>query len=97
MQTLTDLVATAQDRWIETVASWQEPVVEGLRSWSGTVDGILPSGLTERLPQPAAWARRSFELAEKSLHAQRDLVVQLLDAATPAAAGATEPAASSAS
>lgn len=79
-----DVIATAQDQFLAALQSAQSAVLEGVRLWSGAVDGVVATDLLnsvpglDKVPSPATYAALRMDFAEKLLAHQREFIEQLL-------------------
>ena len=82
---LTEIVDTVHQQVLDAVKAAQDVAVSNVRSWTETVERVLPeeprARLAERLPAVPEAVDRAFEAAEQLLEAQHRIVVRLLEAA----------------
>jgi hypothetical protein len=88
MPTMTnDYVQAAQEQTLKSIRETQQAVVEAVRTWSETVEKIVPAApplpLAEEMPTPQEILQTSFDFAEQLLKAQREFAENVLAAASP--------------
>jgi hypothetical protein len=85
--TTLDRLTQTQDKVIETVESFQQPVVEAVRKAVDLVEDRLPELPTERLTAQLPTAREvvdnQFAFAARLLEATHQLTLAVLDAVEP--------------
>ncbi len=87
-----DIITGAQDQFLDALKSTQSTVLEGVKLWSGAVNGLVPTDLIksvpglDKLPSPTTYAALRMDFAEKLLAHQREFIEQLLAEADPATA-----------
>jgi hypothetical protein len=76
-----------QDKIVEAVASFQEPVVETVRKAVGLVDERIPELPTEKVAEKLPTARElvdnQFEFATRMLKVSHDFAIAVIDAVEP--------------
>lgn len=87
MPTVTESLTKVQDQILETIANFQQPVVDLVKKVSETVEGRLPElpelSLIENLPSAQELVDNQFTFAEKLLKAQHEFATAVLEAAKP--------------
>ena len=83
--------AATQEQVLKAIEATQAAVLDGVRTWSKTVESVIPANLpkfdvpgVEALPSPKEAVALGFEFAEKLLSSQKSFADQLVTALTPA-------------
>ena len=91
MATPEETTQELQAQILEGIRKSQEAVLDGVRSWTETVQQFVPGTArtawpgAEQLPTPAEVIDSVFDFAAQLLNAQRELAHSVLGAATAAA------------
>ena len=87
MPTATQTLTKVQDQILETIASFQKPVVESVQKLADRAENIVPEVPTvpgsEKLPTVNEIVALQFVFAEKFLAQQKDFTNALLKAVKP--------------
>lgn len=87
MSKVVDKLAEIEDQVVETVRSFQEPVVDSVSRAVSFVDEKLPElptiGVLGKLPKADEIVDQQFEFVTKLIEAQREFVSALLEAIEP--------------
>ena len=82
--------AATQDQVLKAIEATQAAVLDGVRTWSKTVESVIPANLPkfdipgiDALPSPQEAIALGFDFAEKLLSTQKTFADQLLAALTP--------------
>jgi len=77
----------AQDQILEAVRQSQAAVVDGLRSWTETVQQLVPArtswSLADQLPTPAEAVDSVYDFAAQLLKLQREFAHSLIGVTAP--------------
>lgn len=83
----TEYANTVQEQILDSVAKSQDAVLEAVRNWSKSTEGIAPKlpvvELPGETPEPAEVLKNAFDFAEKLLASQRKFSEELVSAITP--------------
>src|SRR5919204_635915 len=81
-----DAAEDFQAQWLEGIRKSQAAVVDGLRSWTETVQQLVPQQTawagSEQLPSPTELVDSVFDFAAQLLNAQREFAHSVLGATT---------------
>lgn len=87
MSVATEKITELGDQVLDLVARIQEPVVNGLRTAAGKVEGRLPEvevpGLGDKVPTAAELVDARFDFGQKLLDNQKQFAAAVLDATAP--------------
>jgi hypothetical protein len=84
--TLTEIVSSAQEQLFASLKQGQDAIVDGLKTVSGTFEGLVP--FADQLPDPGEAVSTAFAFAQEALANQRQFVESVLSAVRPPRADA---------
>ena len=86
MSSITDLLRSSQEQYLETIRQSQTAYVEAVSAWARNTEGLSGPAVPgfDSLPSAQDVLEGSFDFAEQLLQAQREFTRNLLAAAAPA-------------
>jgi hypothetical protein len=87
MPTITESTTAAQEQLLDSVVQSQKAVLEAVRNWAKTTEGVTPAlpevQLPAGVPEPTEVVANAFDFAEKLLASQRKFSEELVTALAP--------------
>ena len=92
--TTTGVTGAVQDQVLETIELGQKAVLEGVRTWAGTVQKLIPeapsASWNKELPSLEDTVDNAFDFASKLIDSQRQFAKDVIAATRPVARRTTE-------
>ena len=86
MSTTTEVTGAVQDQMLETFEFGQKAVLEGVRTWAGTVQKLIPeapsASWNKELPSLEETVDNAFDFASKLIDTQRQFAKDMIETDT---------------
>jgi hypothetical protein len=89
MSATTEVTGAVQDQMLETIELGQKAVLEGVRTWTETVEKLIPeapsASWSKELPSLEETVDSAFDFASKVIDSQRRFAKEMIVATQPVA------------